>query len=121
MLRKTLERLNKNNLLLESNVEVDHVYEMGAVLKYFDNRMPMLFNKVKGHSMPVAGALYGDREILYDLLQTTREDRIYKFMDSIANPKPYKVVKNGPVKENIISRNIDLEKFMPINRFHEKN
>ena len=121
MLRKTLERLNRNNLLLESNVEVDPEYEMGAVLKYFDNKMPMLFNKVKGHSMPVAGALYGDRDILYDLLQMNREDRIYKFMDSIANPQPYKIVKDGPVKENIITRNIDLEKFMPINKFHEKD
>lgn len=121
MLRKTLERLNKNNLLLESNVEVDPEYEMGAVLKYFDNKMPMLFNNVKGHSMPVAGALYGDRDILYDLLQMNREDRIYKFMDSIANPQPYKIVKDGPVKENVITRNIDLEKFMPINKFHEKD
>ena len=121
MLRKTLERLNRKNLLLESNVEIDPVYEMGAVLKYFDNKMPMLFNNVKGHSMPVAGALYGDREILYDLLQMTREDRIYKFMDSIANPQPYKVVKSGPVKENIITRNIDLQKIMPINKFQEKD
>lgn len=121
MLRKTLEQLNRNNLLLESDVEVDPEYEMGAVLKYFDNKMPMLFNNVKGHSMPVAGALYGDRDIIYDLLQMNRQDRIYKFMDSIANPQPYKIVKDGPVKENIITRNIDLEKFMPINRFHEKD
>ena len=121
MLRKTLERLNKNNLLLESDVEVDPEYEMGAVLKYFDNKMPMLFHNVKGHSMPVAGALYGDRDIIYELLQMNRQDRIYKFMDSIANPQPYKIVKDGPVKENIITRNIDLENFMPINRFHEKD
>lgn len=121
MLRKTLERLERNNLLLESNVEVDHVYEMGAVLKYFNNRMPILFNKVKGYSMPAAGGLYGDREIIYDLLGVNQEDRIYKFMKSITNPQPYKVLKDGPVKENIITRNIDLQKFMPINKFQEKD
>ena len=121
MLRKTLELLNKNNLLLESNMEVDHVFEMGAVLKYFDNKMPMLFNNIKGYSMPSAGALYGDREIIYNLLNMKKEDRIYRFMNAITNPKPYKILNNGPVKENIITRNIDLQKFMPINKFQEKD
>ncbi len=37
------------------------------------------------------------------------EDRLFRFMDAIANPQPYKVVdRGGPVKENIIRRNIDL-------------
>ena len=121
MLRQTLGKLQKNNFLLESNEEIDHVYEMGAVLKYFDNRMPMLFNNVKGYSMPAVGGLYGDREIIYNLLGVSQEDRNYRFMDSITNPKPYKVLKDGPVKENIITKNIDLQKFMPINRFHEKD
>ena len=121
MLRQTLEKLQRNNFLLESNEEIDHVFEMGAVLNYFDNRMPMLFNNVKGYSMPSVGALYGDREILYNLLDTNKEDRNYKFMESISNPKPYKVIKDGPVKENIITKNIDLQKFMPINKFQEKD
>lgn len=121
MLRYTLDRLKKNDSLLLCDKEVDYVYEMGAVLKYFNNKMPMLFNNVKGNPLPVVGGLYGDREILYNLLGMTDEDRIYKFMDSIANPKPYKVLKDGPIKENIIKRNIDLQKLLPINKFQEKD
>ena len=121
MLRYTLEKLNENDSLLVCEKEVDHVFEMGAVLKYFNNKIPMLFNNVRGYSMPVAGGLYGEREILYNLLNITKEDRIYKFMDSIANPKPYKVLKDGPIKENIIKRNIDLQKILPINKFQEKD
>lgn len=121
MLRHTLEKLNENDSLLVCEKEVDHVFEMGAVLKYFNNKIPMLFNNVRGYSMPVAGGLYGDREILYNLLNMTKEDRIYKFMDSIANPKPYKVLKDGPIKENVIKRNIDLQKILPINKFQEKD
>lgn len=121
MLRHTLEKLNENDSLLVCEKEVDHVFEMGAVLKYFNNKIPMLFNNVRGYSMPVAGGLYGEREILYNLLNITKEDRIYKFMDSITNPKPYKVLKDGPIKENIIKRNIDLQKILPINKFQEKD
>jgi 2,5-furandicarboxylate decarboxylase 1 len=121
MLRHTLEKLRNYDSLLVCEKEVDHVFEMGAVLKHFNNKIPMLFNNVRGYSMPVAGGLYGEREILYNLLNMTKEDRIYKFMDSIANPKPYKVLNNGPIKENIIKRNIDLQKILPINKFQEKD
>lgn len=121
MLRYTLDRLKNKNLLLESNKEVDTVFEMGAVLKYFNNKRPMLFNKVKNNPLSVIGGLYGDREILYDLLNMNHENRIERFMDSIVSPMPYKVVKDGPVRENIIKRNIDLPKLLPINKFQEKD
>lgn len=121
MLRTTLEKLRRNNILLESNKEVDHVYEMGAVLKQLNNKRPMLFNKVKGYSMASVGGLYGDREIIYDLLNINHENRIEKFMESIVNPMPYKVVKDGPIKENVIKRNIDIQKILPINKFQEKD
>lgn len=121
MLRETLRELKRKNLLLESNKEVNPVYEMGAVLKYYNNKMPMLFNKVKGYSIASAGGLYGDRNILYGLMDMTHENRINRFMDSIVNPRPYKIVKNGPVQENVITRDIDLSKLLPINKFQEKD
>ncbi len=42
-------------------------------------------------------------------------------MDAIANPMPYKIVNNGPVKENIIRGNIDIAKLFPIPKFQEKD
>ncbi len=49
------------------------------------------------------------------------ENRLFKFMDAIANPQPYKIVENGPIKENIIGRNIDIAKLFPIPKFQEKD
>lgn len=121
MLRHTLEKLKSKNLLLECNKEVDDVYEMGGVLKHFNNKRPILFNNVKNNSMPSIGGLYGERTIIYDLLNINHGNRIQKFMDGIVNPQPYKVVNNGPVKENIIKRNIDLQRILPINKFQEKD
>ena len=88
MLRYTLEQLKKKDLLLEYNKEIDYNYEMGAVLKYFNNKQPILFNKIKNSSMSSIGGLYGDRNIIYDLLGMNHENRINKFMEGIVNPKP---------------------------------
>lgn len=121
MLRDTLDKLRKRNSLLECSREVDHVYEMGRVLSHFNNKMPIIFNKIKGYSMRAIGGLYGDRKIIYSLLGVNKETRIEAFMNAIVNPIPYKIVNNGPVKENIIKRNIDLQRFIPINKFQERD
>lgn len=121
MLRRTLNELEKMDELLVCNKEVDPQYELGAVLKHFRNKKPIIFEKVKGSSVKAVGGLYGDRDILYNLLQMNHENRLVKFMDAIANPRPYKVVDNGPIKENIISRNIDLSRTFPIPKFQEKD
>ena len=121
MLRKTLSEMKKMGKYLECDQKVSTVYELGGVLKHFDNKMPILFNDIENYSMRAAGGLYGDRELIYKLLNMTHENRIFKFMDAIANPKPYKEVSSGPVKENIINRNIDLQKIFPITKFHGKD
>ena len=121
MLRRTLNELEKMGKFLVCNREVDPKYELGAVLKYFNNKKPIIFDRVKGSSVKAVGGLYGDRDILYNLLQMNHENRLFKFMDAIANPRPYKVVDNGPIKENIISRNIDLSRTFPIPKFQEKD
>ena len=121
MLRHTLEEMDRMGELLLCDREVNPEYELGAVLKYFRNKKPILFNRVKGSSVKVAGGLYGDREILYKLLNMNHENRLFKFMDAIANPEPYKVVAKGPIKENIIRNNIDLSRILPVPKFQEKD
>lgn len=121
MLRYTLDRLKQENNLLECDREVDYNYEMGAVLKHFNNKMPILFNKIKNSKIRSIGGLYGNRDLIYNLLDVTKENRNYKFMDALVNPMPYKVVNSGPIKENIIKRNIDLMKILPVNKFQEKD
>lgn len=121
MLRATLSKLEQLGELEVCNVEVDPKYELGAVLRYFENEKPILFNKVKGYNMPVVGGLYGNRKLYYMMTDTTPEERIFKYMNAIANPQPAKLVNNGPIKENIITRNIDIQKMLPVPTSHEKD
>ncbi len=118
MLRNTIDRLKKTGDLLECNKEVDYIYEMGAVLKYFQNKKPILFNKVKDANMRTIGGLYGNREILFDHLGVNKDNRNYRFMEALVNPKTYKVLNSGPVKENKITSNIDVQKIIPVNKFN---
>jgi len=120
MLRHELNKLKDMGLLLEVNDEVDVKFQLGGILKKYKNRRPIIFNKVKGYKIPVCGALYTDREVLYKLANIKHEERIFKFMESIANPKPVKLLSYGPVMENIITNNIDITKF-PHPYFHEKD
>lgn len=119
MLRATLEALKSRGELKTCTVEVDPVYELGAVLKHYKNEVPMLFERVKGYRMPVAGALFGDRRMYYDLMGMTKEDRLFKMMAAVANPQPTKILNKGPVTENIINSRIDLQRMFPIPKFHE--
>jgi 2,5-furandicarboxylate decarboxylase 1 len=121
MLRATLDKLARSGKLLVTDREVDPIYELGAVLKHFENNVPILFNRVKGYNIPVVGGLYGNREIYYELLGVTRENRIHRIMDAIANPKPAKIISTGPVKENIITSGIDMARMFPHPKFHEKD
>lgn len=121
MLRYTLDKLKKRNRLLECHKEVDPQYELGGVLTYFRNKQPILFHRVRNSLIKVAGGLYGHRDIVYELLKMNKDNRLFKFMEAIANPKPYKIVPNGPVKENIIDGDIDLTKILPIPKFQERD
>lgn len=121
MLRHTLDKLKRRNKLLECHREVDPEYELGGVLTYFRNKQPILFNRVKNSSMKAVGGLYGDRDLVYELLNMNRNNRLFKFMEAIANPKPYKVLPTGPVKEKIIRGNIDLPRMLPVPKFQERD
>lgn len=118
MLRAALKKLENKGQLLECNKEVDPKFELGAVLKYFNNEKPILFKQIKGYKIPVIGAMFGNRDLYYEMIGTTKEERIFKMMNAIANPKPTKLLAKGPVMENIITRNIDLQKLFPIPTFH---
>lgn len=121
MLRYTLDELKKMEELLICDKEVDSEYELGAVLKYFRNYKPILFDKVRGSAVRSVGGLYGNRDIIYNLLHMNHENRIPRFIDAIANPKDYRVLNNGPIKENIIRGNIDIPRIFPIPKFQERD
>lgn len=118
MLRSALEQLRMKGYLKECDTEVDPKYEQGAVLKYYKNEVPILFNRVRGSNNPSVGALFGNRSIYYEMLKMNQSNRIFKMMEAIAKPRPYKVISKGPVMENIVTHSIDIRRMFPIPTYH---
>lgn len=119
MLRACLGNLRDRYGLLECNVEADPKFEIGGILEKLGNTTPVLFNRVKGHKMPIIGGMFGDREMFYEFTGTTRQERLFKYMNAVNRTIPPRLLSDGPVKENIITRNIDLGKIFPLPTFHE--
>ncbi len=119
MLRACLPKLKEKYHLLECGEQVDLKYEMGGILEKLGNTTPVLFKNVKGHKMPVIGAMFGDREMFYDFTGTTRENRLIKYMSAITRPMKPALVQSGPVHENVIRNGIDIGKLLPLPTFHE--
>ena len=121
MLRAELARLRQTGELMECGVPVDPKYELGAVLTYYKNERPMLFTNVRGSSMPIAGALYGNRRIILDMLGVSSEERFGKIMAAIAAPQSPKLLNDGPLTRNIITRGIDLRRLLPVPTSNEED
>ncbi len=119
MLRSVLGSLKDKYGMLECDVPVDLKFQLGGILEKLGNDKPVLFKKVKGHIMPVIGGMFGNREMFYDLIGTTREGRFAKILGAMAAPKAPKLVQDAPVHENIINGRIDLGKLLPLPTFHE--
>lgn len=114
MLRHALQHLHERGKLKKVSVPVDPRFELGAVLSVFHNERPILFQKVKGYSIPVAGAVYGNRDIVLDFLGMSRRDRIVRFMNAIAHPAKPKLLTSGAVQENVITSCIDIPGRLPV-------
>lgn len=119
MLRAVLDRLKDKYDMLECDVPVDPKFQLGGILEKLGNDHPVLFKKVKGHTMPVIGGMFGNREMFYELIGTTRQGRFAKILGALAAPKSPRIVGNGPVHENVINGRIDLGKLLPLPTFHE--
>ncbi len=119
MLRACLPKLKDKYGMLETTQPVDLKFEMGGILEKLGHTTPVLFKNVKGHKMPVIGAMFGDREMFYDFTGTTRQERLIKYMSAITRPMQPEIVSSGPVQENIIRNNIDVGRILPLPTFHE--
>ncbi len=120
MLRHVLQTLENRGDLMTCHREVNPVYELGAVLKYFNNRQPILFKQVPGSRYrQVIGGLFGDRHLFYEMMGTSQKERIFDFAKAVAYPGVTQTVSKAPVQDHVMTKNIDINKLFPLPFFHE--
>jgi UbiD family decarboxylase len=117
-LRDYLKTLEMRGKLHHVKKEVDPDWEVAAVTRRIFQRIPrerrpaVMFERIKGHSMPlVAGILGASPEVYALALETTVDQIADKWANAQSNPIPPSLVKTGPLKENILKGDqIDVRK-----------
>lgn len=117
-LREWIELLKRENELIEIDAEVDPHLELGTMCRWFIDKGPnkaLLFNNVKGYSMPLLANAFSTRKKLDLALQLRGEQREAFILDRWHRSiEPVILSGNAPCQETVIGEDeADLEK-LPI-------
>ncbi|MBI4187113.1 MAG: UbiD family decarboxylase [Chloroflexi bacterium] len=112
-LREFITLLERKRLLARVKAEVDPAWEINGITNKLINEAvtsgkspAVIFEKVKGHKVPVLCNLIGTLERLALALETeSADERVIReeWLKRIGHPIPPKKVKTGPCKENILT------------------
>ncbi|MHA1333560.1 MAG: UbiD family decarboxylase [Candidatus Odinarchaeia archaeon] len=114
-LRSYINFLNEKNCLIKINKPVNPRFELAALTKKFDGKSAVLFEKVTNYKASVAVNLFTKREWFNWILNVKEHGTVLNtIINAAENPIPTKSVSDAPIKEVILTENIDLLKTIPI-------
>jgi 2,5-furandicarboxylate decarboxylase 1 len=105
-LRNFLAKLEKEGKLTRIKKEVSTKYEIANIIYSLDEK-PVIFENVKGYSMPIFAGITSDRDIIAEGLGTTKEKLLFKQVEALRKPILPKIVSKAPCQE-VIVKNSDL-------------
>jgi 2,5-furandicarboxylate decarboxylase 1 len=91
-LAEFVKALDEKDLLTRISKLVDPKYEISTLMKMLDGRV-LLFDHVKGFSIPVVANVCSTRDLVAVGLGTSRNELIAKLTEAIDHPKKVKSVK----------------------------
>jgi 2,5-furandicarboxylate decarboxylase 1 len=118
-LRGSLEIFKEKGEVQHVRKEVDWKFELAGVYKKLDGRKVVFFDKVKGYNVPVVSGMLSNRRFLSFMFGVDPADPmklLTKLEEAYKNDIPPNLVDSGPCKENIITREeeIDVLKYVPV-------
>jgi 2,5-furandicarboxylate decarboxylase 1 len=90
-LTKLVKVLEEKDLLTRISKPVDTKYEVSTLMKMLDGRV-LLFDHIKGSTMPVVANICSTRDLVATGLGIRREELIAKLTDAIDHPKKARVM-----------------------------
>jgi len=113
-LHEFLKVLEEEHELAKIRVEVDPKHELGAICKIHNERPnspALLFEKVKGHGIPVVGQLLATDRRVALALGLSQENVFDETVRRASNPLPTRLVSNGACQELVFEGNdVDVTK-----------
>jgi UbiD family decarboxylase len=113
-LHEFLKVLEEEHELAKVRVEVDPKHELGAICKIHNewpNSPALLFEKVKGHGIPVVGQLLATDRRVALALGLSQKNVFDETVRRASNPLPTRLVSSGPCQELVFEGNdVDITK-----------
>ncbi len=94
---------DQHRALARVRTPVDSKFEMAGIAKKLEGTKAVLFEKVKGYDWPVLMGVYGNRDLIADLLATTSRQLPFVLRDEVRAwrqaPMAPVIVEHGPANE----------------------
>ena len=100
-LRSFLKKLEQEKKLIRIKKAVSHEFEAANIIYSLDEQ-PVLFDQIKGFDFPVFAGITSNRDIIAEGLDTTKEDLLFKLVESLKHPKKPDLVENAPCQKHVI-------------------
>jgi UbiD family decarboxylase len=97
-MREFLKLLEEKGLLVKYKKPVNPKFEAASILRKREGQ-PVMFEKVKGFSIPVVGNLYASHDLLALAFDTRKEELRDLLLRAISNPKEPTVEKTTELEE----------------------
>ena len=120
-LRAFLDRLEQKGLLTHIRKRVSTDYEIPALLKQTDGKLPLMFEQVGEYGCPLVAGLGGLRETVALELGVPPDRLVDALSDAIVSPIPVTRVPSGPVQENVVEAPFDYDRYFPALRYNERD
>ena len=110
-LREFLKVLEEEHELQKIKVEVDPKHELGAICKIHNERPnspALLFENLKGHTIPVVGQLLASDRRVALALGLSQENVFNETVQRASNPIAPKLVSKGP-SQDVVFEGVDVD------------
>ena len=108
-IREHLAALEAKGKLRRIQKNVDHTWEVACLARWMFQALPdserfgLLFEKVKGHDIPVMTGVLGASRETYAIALETEQDQVNeKWVHALRNPVPTEEVQSAPCQEVVL-------------------
>ena len=115
-LSEFISRLDKAGDLVRIKQRLSTKYEISAVLDLADKTtgQTVLFERVRGYSVPVVGNLLSRRRRLALALGVEESELLKEYSKRVKRRVKPKRVSDGPVMQRVVERNLNILKEIPV-------
>jgi 2,5-furandicarboxylate decarboxylase 1 len=117
-LRGWLTELESSGRLAVAREGVSLIDELAAISTRLEFERAVVFPAPSGHAIPVVANLFADRGWVAESIGVSSDQLLVRFQEAVRHPLPWVEIASGPAQD-VVHRDIDLLKLLPIPKHNE--